>query len=83
MLAVLENLAEFVVLEAMPSFYVLRSPSDAEVRPRVHESSVANAKILEQSVNENANPPFSNEQRSDARRLISSEHQVVETITET
>ena len=37
----------------------------------VHEVSVAAGKIVEHIVNEYANPPFSDEEREDARRLIS------------
>jgi hypothetical protein len=39
----------------------------------VHEISVERGKVIEHVVNEYANPPFSDEEREDARRLISSD----------
>jgi hypothetical protein len=39
----------------------------------VHEVSVATGKVIEHVVNEYANPPFSDEEREDARRVISSD----------
>lgn len=39
----------------------------------VHEISVARGKVIEHVVNEYANPPFSDEEREDARRVISSD----------
>lgn len=42
-------------------------------RGLVHEISVAAGKIIEHVVNAYANPPFSDEEREDARRVISSD----------
>ena len=40
-------------------------------RGLVHEISVATGEVIEHIVNEHANPPFSDEEREDARRAIS------------
>jgi hypothetical protein len=39
----------------------------------VHEISVARGRVVEHVVNEYANPPFSNEEREDARRVIAND----------
>jgi hypothetical protein len=39
----------------------------------VHEISVVNGKIVQHAVNEHAIPPFSDEEREDAQRLIASD----------